>query len=55
VTLAIVIAIPAHAGHWAAGLIYAAPVFILAGVLLLDWYKHRSEEDDEGEAGEAET
>jgi hypothetical protein len=54
VTLAIVIAIPAHAGHWAAGLIYAAPVFILGGVLLVDWYRHKDEEDEKDDAEEAE-
>ena len=58
---ALVTAIPAHVGHWAVNLIYAAPVFILGAVLLWDWWRHRGEEDDEGdrapepEAEEAQT
>ena len=31
----------AHAGHWLASMIYAAPVFVLVGWLLLDNWKQR--------------
>jgi hypothetical protein len=31
----------AHAGHWLASLIYAAPVLVLGGWLALDSWKQR--------------
>jgi hypothetical protein len=31
----------AHAGHWLASLIYAAPVLVLGGWLALDTWKQR--------------
>lgn len=37
----------AHAGHWAVSLVYAAPVLILAGVILVDMYKRRNEDPDD--------
>ena len=41
----------AHAGHWLASLIYAAPVFVLGGWLWLDSWKQRRRggRDEHGE------
>ena len=31
----------AHAGHWAVGLLYLAPVLIVVGFLGVQWWKDR--------------
>jgi hypothetical protein len=40
----------AHAGHWAAGLLYLAPVLIVVGALVYQSWKDRRLGDDEREA-----
>jgi hypothetical protein len=41
----------AHAGHWAAGLLYLAPVLIVVGALLYQsWKDRRLGDDDERDA-----
>ena len=37
----------AHAGHWAAGLLYLAPVVIVVGALAWQSYKDRRDERHE--------
>jgi cytochrome c-type biogenesis protein CcmH/NrfF len=41
----------AHSGHWAAGLLYLAPVVIVVGALLWQGYKDRRDERDEASSG----
>lgn len=51
--IAVVALIVAHAGHWAAGLLYLAPVLIVVGALLWQSIKDRRRgDDDEGSDGE---
>jgi hypothetical protein len=38
--------VSAHAGHWFASLIYAAPVFVLIGYILVDRRRHPEDDDD---------
>lgn len=42
----------AHAGHWAAGLLYLAPVVIVVGALGWQSYKDHRDERDENARGD---
>jgi hypothetical protein len=43
--------IVAHAGHWAAGLLYLAPVLIVVGALMWQSFKDRRDEPRENGGG----
>ena len=41
--------VPAHAGHWALQLVYALPVLLVIGFIVVDRIRRRGEEDEPDE------